>query len=224
MKKTRKILLMAACAVLLVCISVGATVAYLTSTDSVTNTFTVGKIAIKLDEAEANPDGSLVANADRVKANEYKLMPGHEYKKDPTVHVTAGSEDCYLFVDIRNGIADIEAPVVQQRGETKSYATILGSNNTNSQVVMNGWKLLKEGSTIYYRDDVEAGKSYQVFWGFAIKGDVEAAPSPKPTDDTTKYIDDYTNARITITAYAVQKDGFSSALEAWNATYGKTNP
>ena len=34
MKKTRKILAMAACAVLLVCISVGATVAYLTSTDA----------------------------------------------------------------------------------------------------------------------------------------------------------------------------------------------
>ena len=40
MKKTRKILAMAACAILLVCISVGATVAYLTSTDTVTNTFT----------------------------------------------------------------------------------------------------------------------------------------------------------------------------------------
>ena len=52
MKKTRKILLMAACAILLVCISVGATVAYLTDMKSVTNTFTVGKVAITLDEKD----------------------------------------------------------------------------------------------------------------------------------------------------------------------------
>ena len=92
MKKTRKILLMAACAVLLVCISVGATVAYLTSTDSVTNTFTVGKVAITLDEAQVTEYGVAVEGADRVKTNTYKLIPGHEYKKDPTVHFAAGSE------------------------------------------------------------------------------------------------------------------------------------
>ena len=60
MKKTRKILLMAACAVLLVCISVGATVAYLTSTDTVTNTFTVGQVAITLDEAKVDMYGDAV--------------------------------------------------------------------------------------------------------------------------------------------------------------------
>ena len=80
MKKTRKILLMAACAVLLVCISVGATVAYLTSVDSVTNTFTVGKVAITLDEAKVTEYGVAVEGAARVKANTYKLIPGHEYK------------------------------------------------------------------------------------------------------------------------------------------------
>ena len=73
--KLRKVLLLACSAVLLVCLSVGATFAYLTSTDSVTNTFTVGNVQIKLDEAKANPDGSLVANADRVKANSYKQSP-----------------------------------------------------------------------------------------------------------------------------------------------------
>ena len=78
MKKTRKILLMAACAVLLVCISVGATVAYLTSTDSVTNTFTVGNIQIKLDEAKTDVNGVVDTTVtSRVQANEYKLMPGY---------------------------------------------------------------------------------------------------------------------------------------------------
>ena len=59
--------------------TLGGTFAYLTSTDEVVNTFTVGNVQIKLDEAKANPDGTLVANADRVKANSYKLLPGHTY-------------------------------------------------------------------------------------------------------------------------------------------------
>ena len=85
--KKFKALLVVACALLLVAASVFGTMAYLTSTDTVTNTFTVGKVNIKLDEAKANPDGSLVRGAARVKANEYKLLPGHTYNKDPMVTV-----------------------------------------------------------------------------------------------------------------------------------------
>ena len=52
MKTARKVLMIALCAVLLVSISVMGTMAYLTSQDTVTNTFTVGKVAINLDEAD----------------------------------------------------------------------------------------------------------------------------------------------------------------------------
>ena len=52
--KLRKVLLLACSAVLLVCLSVGATLAYLTSTDTVKNTFTVGKVAITLDEVNVD--------------------------------------------------------------------------------------------------------------------------------------------------------------------------
>ena len=42
MKTKRKALLLSLCAVLLVAVSVMGTIAYLTSTDNVANTFTVG--------------------------------------------------------------------------------------------------------------------------------------------------------------------------------------
>ena len=80
--------------------TLGGTFAYLTSTDTVTNTFTVGNVQIKLDEAKANADGSLVANADRVKANSYKLLPGHTYNKDPMVTVLSGSESSYVKMTV----------------------------------------------------------------------------------------------------------------------------
>lgn len=60
-----------------------------------TNTFTVGKVEIKLDETDVtNPTGS------RVQANSYKLMPGTTYTKDPTVTVKAGSEESYVRMKV----------------------------------------------------------------------------------------------------------------------------
>ena len=68
MKTKSKALLLTLCAVLLVTASVLGTMAFLTSNDEVVNTFSVGSVAIKLDEAKANTDGSLVEGAARVKA------------------------------------------------------------------------------------------------------------------------------------------------------------
>ena len=100
MKTKSKALLLTLCAVLLIAASVLGTMAYLTSTDTVTNTFTIGKVEIKLDEAKVNADGIPVEGADRVKANSYKLMPGTTYTKDPTVTVKAGSEESYVRMKV----------------------------------------------------------------------------------------------------------------------------
>lgn len=96
MKKLTKVLALVLCAVLLVAGSVLGTLAYLTSQDQVTNTFTVGKVEITLDEAEVGEDGRYTDHNNRVKANEYKLLPGMTYDKDPTVTVKAGSEKAYI--------------------------------------------------------------------------------------------------------------------------------
>ena len=106
MKTKSKALLLTLCAVLLVAASVLGTMAYLTSTDTVTNTFTVGSVAIKLEEAKANPDGTLVEGADRVKGNAYKLLPGHTYNKDPMVTVLNGSEASYIKMTVTFSKAD----------------------------------------------------------------------------------------------------------------------
>lgn len=100
MKTKSKALLLILCAVLLVAASVLGTMAYLTSTAKVENTFTIGKVEIKLDEAKVNADGIPVEGAARVQANSYKLMPGTTYTKDPTVTVKAGSEESYVRMKV----------------------------------------------------------------------------------------------------------------------------
>lgn len=200
MKTKSKALLLALCAVLLVTASVFGTMAYLTSTDKVENTFTVGSVAIKLDEAKVNTDGSLVTPAVRVKENSYKLLPGHEYTKDPMIHVDPTSEDCYLFVKVENGIADIEKA---------------GTTTVASQMTRNGWELVNGNVYVYVGTadandpaTVAKGANIHVFDNITIDGSVDG--------DTLK---NYERKNITVTAYAVQKDGFAgkSAAEIWTA-------
>lgn len=201
MKKTSKALLLTLCAVLLVAASVMGTMAYLTSTDEVVNTFTVGKVAITLDEAKVDADGVAVTPAERVKANTYHLLPGHTYAKDPTVHVAADSENSWIFVKVENGIAGYETTVA---GETIA-----------DQITANGWAPLTGVTGVYYKEYTSnaAATDLNVFGTFTVADDANAKDGwTDISTDTTK---------VTVTAYAVQKDGFDTAIAAWNATFGK---
>lgn len=83
--------------VAILALAVGGILAYLTSTASVTNTFTVGDVEITLDEAVVDENGKALADGSRTdEGNEYHLIPGLEYDKDPTVTVAAGSEESYV--------------------------------------------------------------------------------------------------------------------------------
>ncbi len=187
MKTRSKALLATLCAVVLVLGSVFATMAYLTSTDEVTNTFTVGNVKITLDEAKTKADGT-VDGTDRVKANTYKLMPGHSYVKDPTVHVDAASEDCWLFVKVEDEIAVIQ--------DAKTVATQMGEK---------GWTLVDGTTNVYaYSNIAKANDNVVVFDNFKIKGDV-----------TNGTLAGYAGKTITVTAYAIQADGFATAADAW---------
>lgn len=187
MRTKTKALALALCAVLLVVTTVFVTMAFLTSKDTVTNTFTVGKVTITLDEADVNNDGTYVSNKDaRVDANEYKLIPGHTYIKDPTIHVADDSEECWLFVKVENGLANAEAE---------------GATSIESQMAAKGWAKV-EGTDVYaYATKQAAGADVVVFDNFKIAG----------TTDVSLYED----AKIVVTAYAIQADGFATAAAAW---------
>lgn len=202
MKTKNKALLLSLCAVLLVAASVLGTMAYLTSQDAVTNTFSVGSVAITMDELDV--DNSTEGKNDRDKANNYKLLPGHQYTKDPIVHVSSTSEDCYLFVKVVNEIAEIEdATTVADQMEAKGWIAVEGAENIYVYV-----GTTEDASAPLA---VAANSNITVFESFKIKGSV-----------TNEGLADYAGKTITVTAYAVQKDGFESntASEIWNAAFG----
>lgn len=96
MKRTNKILLAVLCVVLLATVSVLGTLAYLTDRETAVNTFTVGNIDITLDEEIVDEDGEPTDEGRTEDGNEYHLVPGQTYMKDPTVTVEAGSEESYI--------------------------------------------------------------------------------------------------------------------------------
>ncbi len=102
MKKSLITMLVALC--LVAALGVGATLAYLTSqSDTVTNTFTIGKVKVALTEFQKNDQGVRVEKAKGEDGFNYtRIVPGATLSKIPVATVLAESEDCYLFVKIDN--------------------------------------------------------------------------------------------------------------------------
>ena len=236
--KLRRVLLLLASAVLLVSLSVGATLAYLTAeTGEVRNTFTVGKVSFDEDPDDGDIAGGLDegkvytyaedkdnhgrhtdAGVTRVTKNAYKLVPGRLYHKDPIVHIGADSEDAWLFVKVVNGIEAIEAADVKDAdGNVTSAVTI------DAQMAKLGWLPVSGVENVYYwPTEVVAGQNVTVFNNFTIAGNVETgtkAEAEAAGQNTTGklYLGDYEEATITIQAYIVQSDGLADAPTAWAA-------
>ena len=165
------------CALLLVSASVLGTWAYLTATTlAKENTFTYGNIGLTLDETTG---GS------------YKIVPGVDITKDPTVKVAAGSEDCWLFVK------------VEQKGEFLTGV---------SYEIDDEWTALPGEDGVYYRQVAEA-TTEQTF--SVLKGDKITVS----TDITSTQIADLTgddvHPTLKFTAYAVQQATVDTAADAW---------
>lgn len=102
MKTRNKALLLTFGAVLLVAASVFGTLAYLTATDTVTNTFTVGKMQITLDEALVDANGE-TTDGDRVKKNNYHHIGIHKDAHVFLFRLVHESAEALLLVATREG-------------------------------------------------------------------------------------------------------------------------
>lgn len=150
-------------AALLVVGVVGGTMAWLTDkTDPVVNTFSTSDIQVELTETE----------------EPYKMIPGYTIHKDPAAKILAGSEDCYLFVEL------------EKSANFDDYMEF---------TMAEGWQELSSVPGVYYREvsSADSDQSFPVLAndtvtvrGTVTKAMMETAKTSKPT--------------LTITAYASQ--------------------
>ncbi len=207
---------------LLIIGAIGGTLAWLMdSTDSVKNTFTAGKVEISLKET---PYSNGTYGTDKVEGqdNEYPAIPGATYKKDPTVAVEEGSEDCYLFVEFKY------TPKAEDCLNYKSNLT-----------AENGWKQIvtsEPGTEVWYRvvyktDEADA-RSFDLLaalggsYGAGITLEIDPT---YVTNDTMAIAEDQ---ELEWNAYAVQfnylkdatnnpiaGDTVEAATKAWTLVY-----
>lgn len=171
----------------------GGTVAWLVAkTEPVVNTFTYGNIDITLTETTGE---------------EYKIIPGKDIPKNPKVTVTAGSEDCWLFVKVE---------------EVGAISTI--TTDPVHYAIDTGWAQLKDKdgkdvSGVYYRlvDAVDNDTAFNVL------KDNKIIVSGELTKET---INGYAvqQPTLTFTAYAVQQENIADAATAWSKIPQPTNP
>ena len=241
MKTRSKALLLTLCAVLLVTASVLGTMAFLTSTDEVKNTFTVGSVKIALDEARVTTDGMPVEGAARVKVNEYHLLPGHTYTKDPTVTVKDGSESSYVRLKVTfNNAADIIAlctdpefaddgptgvenafPLIRMVNFVEANAAkwdgVIPDNMVDTEEMLADKKYFVANTT----NDTLTYYFYYETPVAAPDGDVKLETLfdkvTVPGWVTGEQLATLSNFKITVVAEAIQADGFTNADAAWAA-------
>lgn len=129
--------------------------------------------------------------------NAYKIVPGVDISKDPKVTVTAGSEACWLFVKV----------------EEKDWPAFKETDEKTAKIdykIASGWTALEGVSGVYYREvgAVNEDTSFEV-----IKGNVITVSENLTKAEVNTVVT--VHPELTFTAYAVQKDGVTSAAAAW---------
>ncbi len=184
---------------LVVGLSVGGTLAWLTATaPTVTNTFTVGDINIDLWENDFVLSTNTLDTSKKVTAEtEYKVVPGGTSPKNPTLTVKAKSENCYVYVTVENNMKIGDATV----------ATV-DVQNTWTQVATNANKTLYRYNSIvnYAENDQDLAVFTQVTYSGA--------------EITKANISQLSGETIVINGYAHQSDNTDqatadAAAKAW---------
>ncbi|OUN02732.1 hypothetical protein B5G43_15825 [Flavonifractor sp. An92] len=123
---------------------------------------------------------------------QYTAYVGAVIDKDPTITVDAGSGNCYVFAKVENGF---EAGVA--------------TTNMNSD----NWKLVTGETNVYYYVDDEAQS-------IMSENDRAVVFTQVTISNSVTDVSKINGKNITVTGYAVQADGFDSAQDAWDATFG----
>lgn len=187
---------LAAVALALGCV-IGGTMAWLTDkTGAVTNTFTTSNIEVTLVEHTYNPStDSLTSEETTTGVNNYKMVPGWTIPKDPTVKVSADSEDCFLFIKVEKlndfdeymdmAIDTAWKPLAGEPGVY--YREITTSDQKNVS-----YRILAAGSKTYDNVTYTWEKDHVLVKPTVTKAMMDSVPeAKKPTLKFTAYASQY---------------------------------
>ena len=144
----------------------------------------------KVNTFQANLVGEPVCEITETK-NDYSIVPGTSAEKDPTVHV-ANTVDAYVFVEV----TDTTDGLVEY-------------------TIAEGWTLLDGYDNIYYRvvpaNEAGQSQSFEILKDNKVSYDAALENSDMLDEDGALK----EGLELTFKAYAIQKEPFASAAEAW---------
>lgn len=198
-KKTAALILSVS---LLLGATLGGTLAWLTDkTEEVTNTFTVSNVGLELTETTEG----------------YKMIPGLTIAKDPLVTVTAGSEDCWVFLKVME-TENLDS-FIEYKIDSNNWTPLTGENG---DVV----------DDVYYIKvtDITSARNIKVLAGGEYTVDAtnvtytweanQVLTKPEVIETMMDEITPETEPKLTFTAYASQlyrsNDVEFKPIEAWN--------
>lgn len=234
----RRSFIMLLCAIVVMSSAAFGTIAYLTDSRSLTNTFTVGNVAITLDEARTDPSGAPVdADGNPVgengtpartqEGNQYKLIPGSTYTKDPTVTVKAGSESSYVRMLVTlDKAAELDAIYAALHA---ADALTYGSETFLPSFFVDGWDSTIWPCVSMVKD--AAANTYTLVFNYkdiVTVGAQEDAQLPAlftairiPGLLSGEQLNSIANLSASVTAQAIQNNTFDSAQAAWQSFEGQ---
>ena len=192
-RSAMKVALMSFVVCLMVFSVIGGSLAWLmTETDPIVNVFTYGDIRISLTETKGEElsDGRY-----------FKMTPGKDIEKDPTLSVLADSEDCWLFVKI-------------EESSDKALSDYI------EYTVADGWTALEGVSGVYYREVSNSSTAQS----FPVLKDNKVSVKGSVTLEMLQALNSSNYPKLTFTGYAVQRDAaieaIDTAAEAWALVSG----
>ena len=225
--KNNKKLLALVCIVALLAVSAFGTLAYLTDTAAVTNTFTVGKVDIELTEAQVDENGQAIEGAERVLENEYHLVPAAVFDKDPTMTIKANSEKSYVRMILNVYNADEVLKIVNDKLDGDFAGMLIGWDKETWKYVDCNHNTAADIISFEFRYETKDGdKTVDTVKGEAEDYDLpplfEQLKIPETLD--TADVEALNNSaagekefKMVVEGHAIQALGFESAKEAWDA-------
>ena len=201
------------CVTLVALAAIGATFAYLTDTKTVDNTFTMGNVAIKLDETNVNdPTG------DRVTSNAYSVYPGAVVTKDPIVHNT-GKNAAYIraTVNVSNWMNLVGAyyPDFKYTFGQEGYKAAL---NLLVGELGEGWSVVGvEAGDTFTIGQFDAKFILKYDGKLAAKGDTTAMFQTVTIPAGIDNVNTDSFKEVKVVAQAIQADGFETWEDAFAA-------
>lgn len=199
------------CVTLVALAAIGATFAYLTDTKTVDNTFTMGNVAIKLDETNVNdPTG------DRVTSNAYNVYPGAVVTKDPIVH-NVGANAAYIraTVNVSNWMNLVGAyyPDFKYTFGQEGYKAAL---NLLVGELGEGWSVVGvEAGDTFTIGQFDAKFILKYDGKLAAKGDTTAMFQTVTIPAGIDNVNTDSFKEVKVVAQAIQADGF----DTWEAAF-----